>query len=204
MRANPDSTRELAAAGLTHTGRVLLGMIAEGHATGYAIKAEIERSTRLYWGASIAAIYPELRRLEQAGLLSRRADNQGQRRRHAYTLTPAGHGALHDWLIDPGEPLLEMRHEALLRLRFAGVLRASEQLELVRRMRAIHEQRLVELEHRLAAGTFDDPLHRATVEFGVAWNQCARDWCHALEYTLTAPGRRRHTATRSSEPYTRS
>ena len=55
---------------LTNTGRVLLGMIAEGHATGYAIKAEIERSTRLYWGASIGGIYPELRRLEQAGLVS--------------------------------------------------------------------------------------------------------------------------------------
>jgi DNA-binding PadR family transcriptional regulator len=180
--------------GLTHTGRVLLGMIAEGHATGYAIKAEIERSTRLYWGASIGAIYPELRRLERAGLVSSRDNYRGDARRHAYELTEAGRRALHGWLTDPGGALLEMRHEALLRLRFAGVLPAPEQLELVRRMRAVHERRLDELEGRLGAGAFDDPLHRVTIEFGVGWNRWARDWCLALEETMsdreTAPLRR--------------
>src|SRR5919201_5829888 len=125
---------------LTNTARVLLGMVAEGHRTGYAIKAEIERSTRLYWGASIGGIYPELRRLEAAGLLSSRDDFRGEAPRHAYRLTTAGEQVLHAWLTDPSEPLLEMRHEALLRLRFAGVLPASEQLELIRRMRAAHER----------------------------------------------------------------
>lgn len=175
-------------ANLTNTGRVLLGMVAEGHATGYAIKAEIERSTRLYWGASIGGIYPELRRLQQAGLLSARDNFRGEARRHAYELTDPGREALRAWLTDPGEPLLEMRHEALLRLRFAGVLPRAEQLELVRRMRAVHEQRIGELERRLDVDQFDDPLHRVTIEFGVGWNTWARDWCHTLERTLRERG----------------
>ena len=171
---------------LTNTGRVLLGMIAEGHRTGYAIKAEIERSTRLYWGASIGGIYPELRRLQKAGLLSLRDDFRGEARRHSYELTAAGREVLQAWLTDPGEAVLEMRHEALLRLRFAGVLAVSEQLQLARRMRAMHEGRIAELEQRLAADQFDDPLHRLTIEFGVGWNNWAREWCVSLERTLGA------------------
>lgn len=170
---------------LTNTGRVVLGMIAEGHATGYAIKRAIDRSTTLYWGASIGGIYPELRRLGQAGLVSSRDDFRGGVRRHAYSLTSAGRAALHGWLADPAEPVLEMRHEALLRLRFAGVLPISEQLEVVRRMRTDHERRLTELERRLITEEFDTPLHRLTFEFGVGWNAWARDWCLAAEQSLT-------------------
>ncbi|MGH2849419.1 MAG: PadR family transcriptional regulator [Solirubrobacteraceae bacterium] len=182
---------------LNQTSRVLLGMIAEGHSTGYAIKAEIERSTRLYWGASIGGIYPELRRLEQAGLVSSRDNYRGESRRHAYQLTRTGHDALNAWLTDPSEPMLEMRHEALLRLRFAGVLPPAEQLEVIRRMRAAHEHRLSELEALLEADEFDDPLHRLTIEFGAGWNRWARDWCLTLERTLTRPQhpRRRSTPT---------
>jgi DNA-binding PadR family transcriptional regulator len=170
---------------LTNTGRVLLGMIAEGHATGYAIKAAIDRSTSLYWGASIGGIYPELRRLEQAGLVSSRDDFRGGTRRHAYRLTQAGRGALHGWLASAEEPVLEMRHEALLRLRFAGVLPVEEQLDVLRRMRAAHELRLAALERRQADEVFDDPLHRLTFEFGAGWNAWARDWCLAAEQSLS-------------------
>src|ERR1700754_1712594 len=87
-----------AAETLNNTGRVLLGMIAEGHSTGYAIKAEIERSTRLYWGASVGGIYPELRRLSETGLVSVCDDPRGNTRRHSYTLTAAGRDALTGWL----------------------------------------------------------------------------------------------------------
>lgn len=173
---------------LTNTGRVLLGMVAEGHRTGYSIKAEIERSTRLYWGASIGGIYPELRRLEEAGLLRSREDFRGEARRHAYELTARGREALDSWLTDEGEPVLEMRHEALLRLRFAGVLPRERQLELVRRMRGVHERRIAELERGLATQEPGDPLRRRSMEFGVGWNTWARDWCEETERQLAARG----------------
>lgn len=171
---------------LNQTSRLLLGMIAEGHSTGYAIKAEIERSTRLYWGASIGGIYPELRRLAKAGLVSVRDDPRGGTRRHCYKLTAAGHRALHRWLTDASEPAVEIRHEAVLRLRFAGVLEPSDRLELLHRMRAAHQRRLEQLQATLESGEFDDPLHRMTFEFGLAFNAWARDWCRAAERTLTA------------------
>lgn len=171
---------------LTNTGRVLLGMIAEGHRTGYAIKAEIERSTRMYWGASIGGIYPELRGLEEAGLVHSRNDFRGEVRRHAYRLTEAGRTALREWLSDASEPLLEVRHEALLKLRFAGVLPAAERLAVLRSMRDVHEARLDELNRLLESGEFDDPLHRLAIEFAAGWHSWARDWCEAAPDRLGA------------------
>lgn len=173
---------------LTNTGRVLLGMIAEGHATGYAIKAEIERSTRFYWGASIGGIYPELRRLEHAGLLSRADDPRGGARRHAYRLTDSGTRALHDWLTHPEECEIEMRHEGLLKLRFAGVLSPGERIAVIERMRALHERRIALLQRRLQQGEFDDPFHRLTTEYGLGWNRWARGWCDSVLQVLGAGG----------------
>lgn len=169
---------------LNHTARVLLGMIAEGHATGYAIKAEIERSTRLYWGASLGGIYPELRRLRDSGLVTVRDDPRGAAVRHSWELTGAGRRALEQWLTDPSEPVLEMRNEALLRLRFAGVLSQSEQVRVVGRMRAAHERRVAELQDRLESDDFDDPLHRMTIEFAVGWHEWAIGWCADAELRL--------------------
>lgn len=171
---------------LNQTARVLLGMIAEGHSTGYAIKSEIERSTRLYWGASVGGIYPTLRRLRDAGLVTVRDDPRGGAARHCYTLTDAGRAALAEWLTDPSEPVLEMRNEALLRLRFAGVLDIDQQVAVVRRMREAHERRLADIQTRMAAGEFDDPLHRMTFEFGIGWNAWAIGWCREIEERLAA------------------
>jgi PadR family transcriptional regulator, regulatory protein AphA len=173
---------------LNNTARVLLGMIAEGHSTGYAIKAEIERSTRLYWGASVGGIYPELRRLTEAGLVAVCDDPRGAMRRHSYTLTPAGREALTAWLTDDSEPVLEMRSEPLLRLRFAGVLDPDQRLDVVRQMRAAYEARVQEVSERLSVGGFDDPFHRMTAEFGLAYSQWGRDWCADAERRLLAEG----------------
>jgi PadR family transcriptional regulator AphA len=170
---------------LNQTARVLLGMIAEGHGTGYAIKAEIERSTRLYWGASAGGIYPELRRLTEAGLIVQRDDPRGGAVRHAYSLTDAGRAALTRWLTDPATPVIEMRNEALLRLRFAGVLEPARQVEVVRAMRTVHENRAELLRSQMQRGEFDDPLHQMTIEFGLGWNEWAIGWCQRAERALT-------------------
>jgi len=179
---------------LNQTGRIVLAMIAEGHNTGYAIRAEIERSTRLYWGASVGGIYPELRRLTTAGLITARDNPRGEAVRHHYELTRAGREALLQWLTDPAEPALEVRDEALLQLRFAGVLDADGQLEILRRMRALHERRGADLEALLDADQFDDPFHRMTIEYGLGWNRWAIEWCTTAERRLA----RRRTARQST------
>src|SRR5438874_3600040 len=79
---------------LSPTARVILGMIRMGKRTGYEIKQLVDVSTRFFWAASYGQIYPELRRLEEAGLIEGEDDPTGGRQRRAYTLTPAGDAAL--------------------------------------------------------------------------------------------------------------
>src|SRR5579875_264942 len=171
---------------LNQTARIVLAMVAEGHTTGYAIKAEIERSTRLFWGASVGGIYPELRRLVAAGLVAVRDDPRGQTRRHCYSITDEGRAALHAWLEDDSEPLFEMRNEALLRLRFAAVLPPAERHALVHRLRELHESRVALVEARLEEGGFDDEYHRMTSEYQLALHRCGARWAAEAERAIAS------------------
>src|SRR4029453_994300 len=107
---------------LTPTARVILGMLKLGIHTGYDIKKAIDTSTRFFWSASFGQIYPELRRLSDAGLIKGKPDPRGQVKRTIYSLTPKGERALHDWLTDSESFTFEMRDESLLRLFLGGGL----------------------------------------------------------------------------------
>src|SRR5436190_22940597 len=89
------------------TAYVILGMLRLGQRTGYEIKSLVDVSTRFFWAASYGQIYPELRRLEEAGLVSGTDDDSDGRRRRAYELTEAGERALRDWLTSDAPLSLE-------------------------------------------------------------------------------------------------
>jgi PadR family transcriptional regulator AphA len=114
---------------------MLLGMLRLGATSGYAIKKAADASTRYFWPTSLAQVYPELARLEQQGLVSRRDDSHGARARSAYAITPAGESALLTWLRSEREAPVQLRDEGLLRLFFADALPGEDQLALVRRLR---------------------------------------------------------------------
>src|SRR5256714_13119494 len=94
---------------LTPTARVVLGMLRLGKRTGYEIKQLVDVSTRFFWAASYGQIYPELRRLEDAGLIASEADASSNRGRREYTLTPEGERALDEWLVSTDDPIYEGR-----------------------------------------------------------------------------------------------
>ena len=54
---------------LNPTSYVILGMLGMRPMCGYEIKALVDGSTRFFWAASYGQIYPELRRLTEAGLI---------------------------------------------------------------------------------------------------------------------------------------
>lgn len=120
---------------LTPTSYLMLGMVRLGVSSGYAIKKVADRSTQNFWPTSLAQVYPELARLEGAGLLNRRDDPQGGRNRSAYTITESGETALRGWLRSPRLAPAQMRDEGLLRLFFADALDGEDQRKLVRMLR---------------------------------------------------------------------
>ena len=54
---------------LSPTAYVILGMLGWRPMSGYEIKSIVDKSTRFFWAASYGQIYPELRRLSEAGLI---------------------------------------------------------------------------------------------------------------------------------------
>ncbi|HEY4778513.1 MAG TPA: PadR family transcriptional regulator [Solirubrobacterales bacterium] len=114
---------------------MVLGMVNLGARSGYAIKKAADISTAAFWPTSLAQVYPELERLEQGGLLVRRDDPQGERRRSSYELTDEGRAALLSWLRSSRQAPTQLRSETMLRLFFADALPRPEQLELVGRLR---------------------------------------------------------------------
>jgi DNA-binding PadR family transcriptional regulator len=119
---------------------LILGMVDRGIRTGYAIKRTVDLSTRFFWAASLAQVYPELASLEADGYLTGTDEPHGNRPRKTYHLTDKGRAALVDWLRSERVPDFEQRDEGLLRLFFADALPLEEALELVQRLRARAEQ----------------------------------------------------------------
>lgn len=119
---------------------LILGMLDRGVETGYAVKRAVDRSTRFFWAASYAQVYPELAALENDGYLSSAQEPHGARPRKTYRLTDKGHVALGEWLRSERIPDFEQRDEGLLRLFFADALPPEEALQLIRRLRVRAEE----------------------------------------------------------------
>jgi DNA-binding PadR family transcriptional regulator len=119
---------------------LILGMLNRGIPTGYAIKRTVDRSTRFFWAASLAQVYPELAALEDDAYIVGTDEPQGDRPRKTYRLTAKGHDALDAWLRSERVPDFEQRDEGLLRLFFADALPLNDALQLVTRLRIRAEQ----------------------------------------------------------------
>src|SRR5947209_6146474 len=117
---------------LSPTGRVILAMIGFGKTTGYDIKQLVDKSTRHFWAASYGQIYPELKRLEDQGLIRGRPEPTGGRARTVYELTNSGEAALQAWLHSHDEPLYELRDEGMLKLFFSGFAEPEQRIENLR------------------------------------------------------------------------
>jgi PadR family transcriptional regulator, regulatory protein AphA len=172
------------------TAYVILGMLRKGAKSGYEIKAKADISTRFFWAISYGQIYPELKRLEQSGLIAGEADPDSGRQRRSYTLTPAGEDALREWLTREGELHLELRHEGVLRFFFADALAEDEQLGLLGTLRAEHERVRRELERIQPAAEArseetGDRFPLLTLETGLAYQSFFIDLCDRLERRLT-------------------
>ena len=176
---------------LSPTAYVILGMVSDEARSGYEIKALVDNSTRFFWAASYGQIYPELRRLSEAGLVEGADAPRGERRRTVYAITKAGEEALREWLRQPPRTY-ETRDEGLLKLFFAGALPREEAVEIVRTMgrhRAGVVERLRDLEPK--ALEKEDPYPLMVLRGGIEFNEWFTGWCERMESQLLEPAQER-------------
>src|SRR5436190_5910140 len=161
---------------LSSTAYVILGLLRFGPRSGYEIKATVDRSTRFFWAASYGQIYPELRRLEQEGLVEGEDSPNGGRARRIYTLTKAGREALVSWLVSEGDLTVELRDESLLRLFFADALPREHALQLLEGRRRGHERYLELLQAIAELPGEDPPFVDLVLRWGIDFNEWGAKW----------------------------
>ena len=176
---------------LSKTAYVILGMLRLGKRTGYEIKSTMDRSTRFFWVASYGQIYPELKLLEDLGLVEGESAPNGGRQRRAYVLTPAGESELRSWIASGGPLHFELRHEGVLRLFFADAATADEQVDLLRTIRGEHQRvrdelAAIEPGAEAARDESGDRFPLLTLEFGIAYADFITGWCEQMEHRLAA------------------
>lgn len=107
---------------------VILGLLRFGPLSGYEVRAELAREASTFWSESYGQIYPALRSLLKAGLVTRaepraasRAKGRakaGRRPKSVVAITARGRAAFQEWLELPprADP---PRNELLLKLYLA-------------------------------------------------------------------------------------
>lgn len=126
---------------LTATSHALLALLDQlGEATPYEIKQALEKSIENFWPVPHTTAYEEPARLAAAGYLSVRQE-EGGRRRKAYSLTDEGRAALAAWAGETSAAPPQMRDELMLKV-FAG----ADPGPLLEARRAWHEEKLAELQ----------------------------------------------------------
>jgi PadR family transcriptional regulator, regulatory protein AphA len=80
----------------------LLAILRVGPLSGYDLQKQFHQSVGHVWHAPDSQIYPELRKMEQAGLIEGEEQTRGERgTRRIYHVTDAGNQAFADWMAAP-------------------------------------------------------------------------------------------------------
>ncbi|KQC35975.1 PadR family transcriptional regulator [Frankia sp. ACN1ag] len=158
----------------------LLGLLAEGPASGYDLTARFQEVLGHVWPAKHPAIYGELARLVEAGLIE--VESEGPRRRKAYRITPEGLTEVRTWLT-AGEVDHTLRLEPVLRSCFFWLMEPEDlrdylerETEYFRSLVAKYTE-YAEAKDRgdFGAGARVQSL-RVTVEAGIRLYQALADW----------------------------
>jgi DNA-binding PadR family transcriptional regulator len=162
----------------------VLGLLSWRPMSGYDVKRSVDRTIRHFWAASYGQIYPELKRLEEAGWIKGADAANGGRARRVYRLTATGRRALADWL-QGAETRMELRDESLLRLFFADLLPQEDALGLLRARgegyRQMHEY-LRGLDD--GSGVPDPPFVDLVYRWALDYCEWGAAWCERQERRL--------------------
>jgi PadR family transcriptional regulator AphA len=160
-----------------------LGLLALRPMSGYDIKRSIDRTIRHFWAASYGQIYPELKRLEEAGWIKGSDESRGARSRRVYTLTATGRRELRGWL-HGRETRIEMRDESLLRLFFADTLPHDDALGLLVARREGYRQMHDYLRGLDDGEGADPPFVDLVYRWALDYCEWGIEWCNRQERRL--------------------
>lgn len=123
-------------------GYAVLGLLTGEPMSGYDLKLRMEDPVGFFWQASHSQIYPELAKLEGAGLLSHRVvPQEGKPDKKIYETTRAGAEVFKGWIASPAKAG-PTRDEATLRAYLSWLGEAEEMAGFFRDQARMHQEQL--------------------------------------------------------------
>ena len=175
---------------MSTTTYAVLGLLSIEPMSGYDIRRNLEESLSHFWSESFGQIYPTLRKLEAARLITPvKQAASDTRRRKLYMVTSAGRARLRTWLGEPPRPQ-PPRNELLLKLFFGRQAAPGACAAHLRRLRVQQERAataLEDLERRLRTERRGHPDLRywlLAVSFGIERAQSLIDWSDLALHAL--------------------
>lgn len=180
-------------------GYALLGLLARSEGSGYDLTQGLRDPVGFFWSAGHSQIYPELGRLEGAGLVAHTVVEQSDRPdKKVYRLTDAGQAALRTWLAADTE-VPRKRDELVLKAYSVWHTDPAAAARMMRRHAAIHAAHRAEFEARLecvrheagsALWQLDSKwfgIH-AVLQRGIGYEREYETWCEWLADCLEGRG----------------
>lgn len=155
----------------------LLGLLADGPASGYDLLRRFKVSLANVWPATQSQIYTELTKLADAGAIA--VSDEGPRGRKEYTITDAGLADLREWLTTT-KPKRVARNEMLLRVFFLGVVSRAYARDYLSDIETGSAKAGAELAALEASIDWDDDdlsvYGRIAMEWGKRFHVMSREW----------------------------
>ncbi|MGA8112673.1 MAG: PadR family transcriptional regulator [Actinocatenispora sp.] len=173
----------------------LLGLLTEKPASGFDLtKAFDQQLDRWAWHTTHSHIYPELKRMNDDGLVE--VVERASRGRKTYAITAAGRAEVRRWMLTP--PTSQgVRNESVLRMFLIGTIEPTEATTLLRQYADNAEAMIQELTRTVDeadARWRDNPLSigRLAAERGLRTLPAFRDWAlwaiEQIERNAERPG----------------
>ena len=150
--------------------------------SGYDIRQVISQSIGYFWSESYGQIYPGLKRLAAAGLVSKKTERRnGSPDRNVYSLTAEGRRRLREWLTLPVAEVVP-RNELLLKLFFGAHISPDISRRHVQAYLATCQKELQlygALAKGLKKGVPDSQLPFCLITLNMGRHRCAAmvKWC---------------------------
>jgi PadR family transcriptional regulator AphA len=165
----------------------VLGLLATQPATGYDLARRFELSINNAWHASHSQIYPELGKLQEAGMVE--VVGEGARNSRTYAITDAGREELRRWMLD-SHPNRNQRNETAVRWFLLALLDPEDRRTVLENEIAYAEQQLRtlnEIATQLDGLDYDHPF-RPTVDLGMRTVPVMRQWLQEQLDAVIPPG----------------
>jgi DNA-binding PadR family transcriptional regulator len=156
-------------------GHLLLGLLTSGERTGYELTGDFDTTLANVWAASHSQIYPELAKLESAGLIRKTA--AGPRGSQRYAITDPGRAAVGAWLAGttPGD---SPRSERMARVFFLGLLPRAQAAHYLAQQEQQHRANLARYRAYADACPLEGEwrFHRIALEAGMRSETALAEW----------------------------